>query len=105
MLIAATFTVPLGVALSGRGVFSPAVLPMGLAVAVLSSAFPYTLEMLALRQLTTKTFGTLMSLEPAVAAFAGLVILDERLTATQWLAIVAVMTASMGMVRGERGSA
>jgi inner membrane transporter RhtA len=105
MLIAATFTVPLGVALSGRGVLSPAVLPMGLAVAVLSSAFPYTLEMLALRQLTTKTFGTLMSLEPAVAAFAGLVILDERLTATQWLAIVAVMTASMGMVRGERGSA
>jgi inner membrane transporter RhtA len=101
MLIAATFTVPLGVALTGRGLLSPAVLPMGLAVAVLSSAFPYTLEMIALRQLTTKTFGTLMSLEPAVAALAGLLFLNERLTLTQWLAIGAVMIASMGTVRDE----
>jgi len=101
MLIAATFTVPLGVALTGRSLLSPAVLPMGLAVAVLSSAFPYTLEMIALRQLTTKTFGTLMSLEPAVAALAGLMFLNERLTLTQWLAIGAVMIASMGTVRSE----
>jgi inner membrane transporter RhtA len=72
-------------------------------VAVLSSAFPYTLEMIALRQLATKTFGTLMSLEPAVAALAGLVFLNERLTATQWLAIGAVMVASMGTVREEHG--
>jgi len=70
-------------------------------VAVLSSAFPYTLEMIALRQLTTKTFGTLMSLEPAVAALAGLMVLNERLTLTQWLAIGAVMIASMGTVRSE----
>jgi inner membrane transporter RhtA len=102
MLIAATFTVPFGVALSGASVLSPAVLPMGFAVAVLSSAFPYTLEMLALRQLATKTFGTLMSLEPAIAALAGLIFLDERLTTTQWLAIAAVMIASMGTVRDER---
>ena len=105
MLIAATFTVPLGVALTGRSLLSPVVLPMGLAVAVLSSAFPYTLEMIALRQLATKTFGTLMSLEPAVAALAGLIFLNERLTATQWLAIGAVMIASMGTVRDERGAA
>jgi inner membrane transporter RhtA len=72
-------------------------------VAVLSSAFPYTLEMIALRQLATKTFGTLMSLEPAVAALAGLVFLDERLTATQWLAIAAVMAASMGTVHEDHG--
>ena len=101
MLIAATFTVPLGVALTGRDLLSPAVLPMGLAVAVLSSAVPYTLEMIALRQLATKTFGTLMSLEPAVAALAGLLFLNERLTLTQWLAIGAVMVASMGTVRDE----
>jgi inner membrane transporter RhtA len=101
MLIAATFTVPLGVALTGRGMLSAAVLPMGFAVAVLSSAFPYTLEMFALRQLATKTFGTLMSLEPAVAALAGLLFLNERLTVTQWLAIAAVMIASMGTVRHE----
>jgi inner membrane transporter RhtA len=103
MLIAATFTVPLGLALTGRGILSPTVLPMGLAVAVLSSAFPYTLEMIALRQLATKTFGTLMSLEPAIAALAGLVFLNERLTATQWLAIAAVMIASMGTVRDDAG--
>ena len=55
--------------------------------------------MIALRQLTTKTFGTLMSLEPAIAALAALVFLSERLTATQWLAIGAVMIASMGTVK------
>ena len=103
MLIAASFTVPIGLALTGRGILSPAVLPMGFAVAVLSSAFPYTLEMIALRQLATKTFGTLMSLEPAIAALAGLVFLSERLTATQWLAIGAVMVASMGTVRDSHG--
>jgi inner membrane transporter RhtA len=103
MLIAAIITVPVGLALGGRAVLSPTVLPMGLAVAVLSSAFPYTLEMMALRQLATKTFGTLMSLEPAVAALAGLVFLNERLTVTQWLAIAAVMVASMGTVREEHG--
>ena len=103
MLIAASFTVPIGLALTGRGILSPAVLPLGFAVAVLSSAFPYTLEMIALRQLTTKTFGTLMSLEPAVAALAGLVVLGERLTATQWFAIGAVMVASMGTVRDKHG--
>ena len=101
MLIAAIITVPVGVALTGCGLLSPAVLPMGLAVAVLSSAFPYTLEMIALRQLATKTFGTLMSLEPAIAAVAGLMFLNERLTLTQWLAIAAVIIASMGTVRHE----
>jgi len=103
MLIAASFTVPLGLAMTGGGILSPAVLPMGFAVAVLSSAFPYTLEMIALRKLATKTFGTLMSLEPAIAALAGLVFLSERLTATQWLAIGAVMVASMGTVRDSHG--
>jgi inner membrane transporter RhtA len=105
MLIAASFTVPLGLAFAGRGILSPAILPMGFAVAVLSSAFPYTLEMIALRQLATTTFGTLMSLEPAVAALAGIVFLNERLTATQWLAIGAVMIASMGTVRNSRPTA
>jgi inner membrane transporter RhtA len=105
MLIAASFTVPLGLAFAGRGILSPAILPMGFAVAVLSSAFPYTLEMIALRQLATTTFGTLMSLEPAVAALAGIVFLNERLTATQWLAIGAVMVASMGTVRNSRPTA
>ena len=104
MLIAASVTVPLGLAFAGRDILSPAILPMGFAVAVLSSAFPYTLEMIALRQLATTTFGTLMSLEPAVAALAGMVFLNERLTATQWFAIAAVMIASMGTVRDNRST-
>jgi inner membrane transporter RhtA len=72
---------------------------------VLSSALPYTLEMIALRRLATKTFGTLMSLEPAVAALAGLALLHERLTPTQWMAIGAVMLASVGIVGSDVGKA
>jgi inner membrane transporter RhtA len=105
MVIAASLTVPIGVADAGRALAAPSVLLKGLAVAVLSSALPYTLEMVALRRLATKTFGTLMSLEPAVAALAGLVVLHERLTPTQWMAIGAVMVASVGVVGGEVGRA
>jgi inner membrane transporter RhtA len=98
MIIAASFTVPVGLAHAGRALAVPSILLKGLAVAVLSSALPYTLEMIALRRLATRTFGTLMSLEPAVAALTGLVLLHERLTPTQWLAIGAVMIASVGVV-------
>ena len=65
-------------------------------VALLSSAIPYTLEMIALKALPARTFGILMSLEPAVAAIVGLVLLHERLTPTQWLAVALVITASAG---------
>jgi inner membrane transporter RhtA len=105
MIIAASFTVPLGIADAGRALLAPSVLLQGLAVAVLSSALPYTLEMIALRRLATKTFGTLMSLEPAVAALAGLVVLHERLTPLQWTAIGAVMIASVGVVGSDMGKA
>ena len=105
MLIAASFTVPIGVAHAGRALLAPSVLGKGLAVAVLSSALPYTLEMIALRRLSTKTFGTLMSLEPAVAALTALILLHERLTPMQWVAIGAVMIASAGMVSGDEGVA
>ena len=105
MVIAASFTVPVGIAHAGRALLAPSILLQGLAVAVLSSALPYTLEMIALRRLATKTFGTLMSLEPAVAALAGLVLLHERLTPTQWVAIGAVMIASVGVVGSDVGQA
>jgi inner membrane transporter RhtA len=101
MIIAAIWIVPFGVASAGRALIAPRILPGGFAVAMLSSALPYTLEMTALRRLATKTYGTLMSLEPAVAALAGLVFLDERLALMQWLAIGAVMAASIGMLRNE----
>jgi inner membrane transporter RhtA len=101
MLVAASFTVPIGIAQAGRALLDPSILMKGLAVAVLSSALPYTLEMIALRRLATRTFGTLMSLEPAVAALAGLLVLHERLTPIQWGAIAAVMIASVGVVGGD----
>lgn len=102
MMIAGLLVVPLGLADAGRALFSASVLPFGIAVAVLSSALPYTLEMVALRGLSAKTFGTLMSFEPALAALAGALILGERLTGQQWLAIGAIVAASIGTVIGER---
>lgn len=66
------------------------------AVAILSSAVPYSLEMIALRSIPSKTFGVLMSLEPAVAALMGLFLLSEKLTSLQGLAIFLVMLASAG---------
>jgi inner membrane transporter RhtA len=91
-----------GLADAGHGVLALSVLPLGFAVAVFSSALPYTLEMVALRRLSMKTFGTLMSFEPAVAALAGVTLLHEQLTSPQWLAIGAVIVASVGAVSGER---
>lgn len=69
---------------------------LALGVAVFSSALPYSLEMVALKKIPVKTFGILMSVEPAIAALSGLLFLSEALTWTQWLAIFLVMTASAG---------
>ena len=96
MVVAAACVIPFGVAQAGASLLTPAVLPYAVAVAVLSSALPYTLEMVALGRLPVKTFGTLMSLEPAIGALSGLVLLGEHLTVTQWLAIGAVIGASVG---------
>jgi inner membrane transporter RhtA len=90
-----------GLADAGPSLFDPAVLPFALGVAIFSSALPYTLEMIALRRLSTKTFGTLMSFEPAIAAIAGVLVLREHLTGMQWLAIAAIICASVGAVAGE----
>ncbi|MDR1990438.1 MAG: EamA family transporter [Acidobacteriaceae bacterium] len=100
LLIGSLVAVPIGIAFDGRHLFSPAVLPRGLAVAVLASALPYTLEMYGLRRLPARVFGTLMSLEPVIAAIAGLVFLHEHLTSVQWMAIGAVMIASLGTTAG-----
>lgn len=102
LLVAALLTVPLGVVDAGTRLVDPAILPFGIGVALFSSALPYTLEMIALRRLSTRTFGTLMSFEPAIAALAGVVLLHERLTATQWMAIAAIVAASVGAVTGEQ---
>ena len=96
MAIAALVVLPFGLAHAGTALFAPRLLPLALVVAVLSSALPYSLEMVALPRLPAKTFGTLMSVEPAFGALTGLVMLDEQLTARQWLAIAAIIAASVG---------
>ncbi|MHB1869975.1 MAG: threonine/homoserine exporter RhtA [Steroidobacteraceae bacterium] len=95
-IISAVLVVPFGLLHAGPIVFSRQVLLPGLAVAVLSTALPYTLEMFALTRMPTRTFGVLMSLEPAVGALSGLLLLGERLTPAQFAAILLVMAASAG---------
>ncbi|WP_226052145.1 threonine/homoserine exporter RhtA [Dickeya chrysanthemi] len=96
-LIAALIYCPVGLLFSDANtLFSLNVLPIGIAVALLSTALPYTLEMLALTRLPTRTFSTLMSLEPAVAAMSGILFLNEHLTLTQWLALAFIIMASLG---------
>lgn len=94
--IAAVIFVPLGVLQSVDVSWHWSILPVGLAIAVLSTALPYSLEMLALTRLPTRTFGTLMSLEPGLAAISGMIFLGETLTGTQTLALAAIIAASMG---------
>ncbi len=105
-LIAALLVTPFGVARAGAGLIDPHVLPIGLAVALLSSAIPYSLEMFALTRVPTRVFGTLMSLEPAIGAMTAFLIIGERLSPIQLLAIALVIAASAGVVAvGERKAA
>lgn len=96
MAIAAVAVLPVAVASGDLGRLTPRLLAAGVGVALLSSAVPYTLEMSALKALPARTFGILMSLEPAVAALTGLVFLAEILTGAQWLAVALVIAASAG---------
>lgn len=95
-LIASLVFVPVGFTFAESGVWNLAVLPVVLIVAILSSAFPYTLEMVALTRLPARTFGTLMSLEPAMGALSGMIFLGELLTLPQWLGLLSIIIASAG---------
>lgn len=99
MVIGAVALIPFGVVGGGTALFEPHVLAIGAGVAVLSSAIPYSLELEALRRLPTGVFGVLMSMEPAVAALSGLVVLGEVLHAREWAAIGLVVIASAGAAR------
>jgi inner membrane transporter RhtA len=99
MSIGAVVAIPFGVVTAGPPLFRPDVLLIGAGVAVLSSAIPYGLELLALRRLPAATFSILMSLSPALAATAGFLILRQALTVPDAVAIVLVVVASMGAVR------
>nr|WP_316629018.1 DMT family transporter [uncultured Brevundimonas sp.] len=102
MSVAAMVVVPFGVAHAGMALFNPAIILAGVAVAIFSSALPYSLEMVALRAIPKRTFGVVLSIEPAVGALAGLVILHEHLTGQQWLAIAAIVAASVGAIATTR---
>jgi len=95
-LIGAVFIVPIGLAHSGAQLFSLGVLPAAVGVALLSSALPYSLEMFAMPRVPARTFGVLMSLDPALGALSGLIFLGESLSLIQWAAIVSIMAASAG---------
>ncbi|MFD3326244.1 DMT family transporter [Streptomyces sp. NPDC058701] len=101
MAVAALLSLPLGVFEAGSALLVPSTLALGLGVAVLSSVLPYTLELLALRRLPAPTFAILMSLEPAIAATAGFLVLHQALSAVDALAIALVIAASMGAVRSQ----
>lgn len=83
----------------GSSLLSPVVLVTGLSVAVLSSVVPYALDMVALRSIKPSHFGILMSLEPAAAALAAMVVLHEWLTWVEWVAMACVVVASIGATR------
>ncbi len=96
MAITTIFTLPIGIATAGPALWSWSVLPWGIAVGVLSSAIPYTFEMLALKHMPAKTFSLMMSLEPAVGAILAFLIVGESLSLVQVVAIALVVLASAG---------
>lgn len=96
MLIATGIALPVGLADAGTSIFTPSLLLSGLAIALLSSAIPYLLEIKAMRMLPTSTFAILLSAAPAVAALSGFLVLGEQLSLQQACAIGAIMIASGG---------
>jgi inner membrane transporter RhtA len=96
LTVAALAAVPFGIWQAGSALLEPRILLFGLGVAAVSSALPISLEMVALKRLPQEAFGIMTSMEPAVAALLGLLMLDELLTAMQWLAIVCTMLAAAG---------
>jgi inner membrane transporter RhtA len=100
LIVSTAVLLPFGVAEGGADLLDPTVLLVGAAVAALSSAIPYSLELEALRRLPAQVFGVLMSLEPAMAALAGYVVLSQVLSAQEVAGIALVVAASAGAARG-----
>lgn len=98
MTVAALVILPFGMAEAGAGLLAPAVLTTALLVAIASSALPYSLDMVAMRGMPKRTFGVLLSVEPAIGALAGVLFLHELLTPQQWGAIAAIVAASAGAI-------
>jgi inner membrane transporter RhtA len=103
MIVAALLVLPVGVAQGGSDLLRADVLAVGLAVAIMSSVIPYSLELEALRRLPARVFGVLMSLEPAAAALAGLAILGQVMGVNEWAGLALVALASAGATRTRGG--
>jgi inner membrane transporter RhtA len=103
-MVGAVALAPAAIAEAGRALLNPTVLGLGVAVGLLSSVIPYSLELTALRRMPPRLFGVLMSIEPAAAAIAAMVILGEFLRPMQWVALACVVTASVGASRTQSQS-
>lgn len=101
MGVASILLIPVGIVVTGVHLFHPTTLLVGLGVALLSSVIPYSLEIEALRRLSTRVFGLLMSMEPAIATLVGLVLLGERIGIRSFVSIVLITIAIIGTLRGE----
>jgi len=99
-VIATVMLTPAAISVGGGTLLDPRVLALGAAVGLLSSVIPYSFEMTALRTIRPAVFSILMSLEPAAAALAGIIVLQEFLSPVQWLAVACVIAASVGATRG-----
>lgn len=104
-IVAMLLLTPAAVASAGTTLLEPWVIAVGAAVGLLSSVIPYSCEMTALRRLRPSVFSILMSLEPAAAALAAIVVLGEFLTPAQWVAMACVVVASVGATRSGRAIA
>lgn len=101
-VVAALLLTPAAVGIGGSDLLDPRILMIGALVGLLSSVIPYSCEMVALRTMKPSVFSILMSLEPAAAALAGILVLDEFLTGEQWLAMLFIIVASVGATRSQR---
>lgn len=98
-VVATLILTPWAIPAGGSDLLDPKILMVGVAVGVLSSVIPYSVELMALRSIRPGVFSILMSLDPAAAALAGIVVLHEFLTPLQWVAVASVMVASVGATR------
>jgi inner membrane transporter RhtA len=98
-MVGAIALAPPAIVEAGSQMLNPTVLILGLAVGLLSSVIPYSFELIALRRIPPRVFSILMSLEPAVAALAAMILLGEFLSLVQWLAMACVVMASIGATR------
>ncbi len=105
MCVGSVLVAPAAVISGGRALLKPAVLGAGLVIGLLSSVIPYRFELETLRRVSARVFGIWMSLEPAVAALVGVVLLSQALSVPQWIAISCVVVASAGAALGEGRSA